>query len=172
MGQAKQRSAEIAELKKTVSDLSAVKLYDTDELYRRDTEFGFRSIVYPELNKRDDVAICNIVVYPSGSNTPILRKMTNAGAVYMSWLATDNDRENEYLVEITRKGEDNGILVQSAVVSKKPLNAVQRQAITLKIMNSLPSDIRQQFKGEIRSWIQDIKDVEFANGGATKVGWV
>ena len=171
MGQAKQRQSEIAELKQQILDTNPVNLYDTDELFQRHS-FGGHSISYPELNKRDDVAICNILVYPAGSNTPILRKMTNAGAVYMSWLNTDNDRENEYLVEITRQGENNGILVQSAVVSKKPLNARQRDAITLKIMNSLPSDIRHQFKGQIRAWIQDIKNAEFANGGATKVGWV
>jgi hypothetical protein len=171
MGQAKQRKAEIAELKQQILDTTAVNLYDTAEL-RQSYDFGGHSIVYPELNKRDDVAICNILVYPAGSNTPILRKMTNAGAVYMSWLATDKDRENEYLVEITRQGEDNGILVQSAVVSKKPMNAHQRNSITLKIMNSLPADIRQQFKGQIRSWIQDIKDVEMPGGAGTKVGWV
>lgn len=171
MGQAKLRSKEIAELKQQILDTSPVNLYNTEEL-RQDLPFGGHSIFYPELNKRDDVAICNILVYPAGSNTPILRKMTNAGAVYMSWLETDRDRENEYLVEITRAGDPDGVLVQSAVVSKKPLNARQRNAVTLKILYSLPADIRQQFAGEIRSHIQDIKDVQFANGGATKIGWV
>lgn len=171
MGQAKLRKAEIEALKNTLPDISAVNLYDTEEL-RQEYPWGGRSIVYPELNKRDDIAICNILVYPAGSNTPILRKMTNAGAVYMSWLETDNDRENEYFIEITRKGEPDGILAQSAVVSKKPMNAVQRQAITLKILHSLPADIREQFRGEIHSHIQDIKDVKFANGGNTKIGWV
>ena len=177
MASTKQRQLEAKQRKREAAlrasfDISPVKLYDTDELYRRDTELGFRSIVYPELNQRDDTAICNIIFYPSGSNTPAFKKMTNAGAVYMSWLETDNDRENEYLFEISRKGETNGILVQSAVVSKAPLTALQRKALTQKILYSLPDTIRQQFKGEIHSWIQDIKDVEMSVGGGTKVGWV
>jgi hypothetical protein len=172
MGQAKQRKAEIEALKQAVADIMPVKLYNTDELYRRDKTLGFRSIVYPELNQREDSAICNILFYPAGSNTPAFKKMTNAGAVYMSWLETDNDRENEYLFEISRKGEDNGILVQAAVVSKTPLNARQRETFTQKILYSLPDDIRHQFKGEIHSWIQDIKEVKMFDGAGTKVGWV
>jgi len=170
MGQAKLRSKEIADLKQQILDISPVALYDTSEL-RKDYEWGGRSIFYPELNQRETVAICNVLVYPAGSNTPILRKMTNAGAVYLTWLNTDKDRENEYLLEITREGESNGIMVQSAVVSSKPLTAKQRDAIVLKIMYSLPDDIRPLFKGKIAAKVDDMANIVFTNG-VSKIGWV
>ena len=140
-------------------------LYNAAELQR---SYGpMRSVVFPEGNIRLDTDVANVIVYPAGSNTPSLAKMTNSGAVYMSWLAMDADREHEYLMEIHVKGNPDGIMVQSGVFSKEPVNNDNIvKALSLRVLSSLPDAIRQKFKGEIQTRFDKI-----SNHGRN-VGWV
>ena len=164
MARAKARK-QAQKVAKSVMGPLKFNLYDAAELQRN---IGpARSITFPEGNVRQDTDVANVIVYPAGSDTPSLAKMTNSGAVYMAWLGMEAEREHEYLMEIHVKGNPDGIMVQSGVFSKEPVtdsNIVK--ALSLRVLSSLPDGIRQKFKGEVQTRFDQI-----SNHGR-KVGWV
>ena len=144
------------------------KLYNTDELYRKDPTFGFRQVVFPELNHREDTDFANVIIYPANSDKPILAKMTNAGAVYMAWLEQDSDRDHEYMVEIIVRGKPNGIMIQSGVFSRGRIpsgNSEILVKLVQRILNSVPISIQAQFAGQTQVSIAPVK-------APNRIGWV
>lgn len=152
----------------TVVLTTPTKLYNADDVYKKDPTFGFRQVVFPEGNKRDDADFANVIVYPANSDKPILAKMTNAGAVYMAWLEQDSDREHEYMVEIIVRDKPNGIMIQSGVFSRGPIPSGSSEVLlklVQRILSSVPMSIRAQFAGQTQVSIAPVK-------APNKIGWV
>lgn len=143
-------------------------LYNTDDVYKVDPTFGFRQVIFPEGNKREDADFANVVIYPANSDKPMFAKMTNAGAVYMAWLEQDSNREHEYMVEIIVRGKPNGIMIQSGVFSRGPIpegNSEVLLKLVQRILSSVPINIRAQFAGPTQVSIAPVK-------APHRIGWV
>jgi len=164
-----------AKARKQMKDSDAVvvltaptKLYNADDVYKKDPTFGFRQVVFPEGNQREDADFANVIIYPANSDKPILAKMTNAGAVYMAWLEQDSDRDHEYMVEIIVSGKPKGIMIQSGVFSRGRIPSGSSEILVKlvqRILSSVPLSIQAQFAGQTQVSIAPVK-------APNRIGWV